>query len=223
MNILLCTEKEKNNPNLNIFLNELLKTHDVTVVYPKYPLTIKRIVKYIKARGILSFFFRSFEIIEDNDNKLKKSSTKNYTLDINKNYDIIKKIKPDLIISFIYSRIIGKEILDIPKYGAINLHRGLLPSYRGVAPLYWALKNKEKYVGVTIHFMSEKIDDTERIIFQRKIKVMPRDTQDFLSLELIKIIAKNINKLIKCIKSKKYTILKPRYPESYYSASGRVK
>ena len=135
---------------------------------------------------------------------------------------LLNKLRFIALNDFIYSKIISKKILNVPKYGAINIHRSLLPSYRGVAPLYWALKNKEKYVGVSIHFMSETIDDPTSIIFQSKIKVMPKDTQNTLSIKLFKIVAKNINKIIKSIESKSYKILKPKYPESYYSASGRV-
>ena len=63
---------------------------------------------------------------------------------IRKDYEEIKRIKPDLIVTCAYGQIIPKEVLDIPKYGSINVHASLLPKYRGAAPIQWALLNGEE-------------------------------------------------------------------------------
>lgn len=75
--------------------------------------------------------------------------------------------------------IIKDEILGIKNLICVNRHFGLLPKYRGLYPLYWALKNKEEYCGITIHKMTKVIDGGE-IIEQRTIRISKKDT--YLSL-----------------------------------------
>jgi methionyl-tRNA formyltransferase len=70
----------------------------------------------------------------------------------------ISSIKPDLIILAAYGQIIPKDILNIPKFGAINIHPSLLPKYRGASPIQSAILNKDKETGITIYFMDEKMD-----------------------------------------------------------------
>ncbi|MEG0178684.1 MAG: methionyl-tRNA formyltransferase, partial [Oscillospiraceae bacterium] len=79
-----------------------------------------------------------------------------------RNNEIIEKIaalNPDLIVVVAYGRILPKEILDIPRYGCINLHVSLLPMYRGAAPIQWSIINGDSKTGVTIQYMSEGIDE----------------------------------------------------------------
>lgn len=70
----------------------------------------------------------------------------------------IKNLKPDLIISAAYGQIIPKEILEIPKFGCLNIHPSLLPKYRGPSPIQTAILNGDKKTGVTIILMDEKMD-----------------------------------------------------------------
>ena len=58
--------------------------------------------------------------------------------------ETLKEINPDLICVVAYGKILPKEILEIPKYGCINLHASLLPKYRGAAPIQWAVLNGDK-------------------------------------------------------------------------------
>ena len=62
----------------------------------------------------------------------------------------IRKMEPDVIVVVAFGQIIPKEILDMPKYGCINVHASLLPAYRGAAPIQWAVMNGDKVSGVTI-------------------------------------------------------------------------
>jgi len=89
--------------------------------------------------------------------------------DVNKPLYIkkIKDFKPDIIISSC-SVIFKKELLEIPRHGCINRHSSLLPSYGGVYPVFNAIADGKKYVGVTIHKMTEKIDEGD-ILAQEKI------------------------------------------------------
>ena len=69
--------------------------------------------------------------------------------DNNEVLELIKNINPDMIVVVAYGRILTKEILDIPKYGCVNVHGSLLPKYRGSAPIQWSVINGDKETGVT--------------------------------------------------------------------------
>ncbi|MFH1838549.1 MAG: methionyl-tRNA formyltransferase [Candidatus Kuenenbacteria bacterium] len=75
-----------------------------------------------------------------------------------KNIEVIKKMHSDLIIVASYGQILPKEILEIPKFGCLNIHASLLPKYRGASPIQFAILNGEKETGVTIILMDEKMD-----------------------------------------------------------------
>ena len=70
----------------------------------------------------------------------------------------IRKMEPDVIVVVAFGQIIPKEILDMPKYGCINVHASLLPAYRGAAPIQWAVMNGDEVSGVTIMKMDEGLD-----------------------------------------------------------------
>ncbi|SDB88065.1 methionyl-tRNA formyltransferase [Pelagirhabdus alkalitolerans] len=77
---------------------------------------------------------------------------------IKDDYDPIKEIDPDLIVTAAFGQILPKGLLDIPEYGCINVHASLLPEFRGGAPIHYALlKGKEK-TGITIMYMVEALD-----------------------------------------------------------------
>lgn len=69
----------------------------------------------------------------------------------------LKSLKPDLLVVVAF-RVLPKEVLAIPSWGAINLHGSLLPKYRGAAPIQWAVANGEKETGVTVFKLDEDID-----------------------------------------------------------------
>ena len=84
--------------------------------------------------------------------------------------NLIKDMSPDIIFSFYYRKMIPKEILDIPKMGAFNLHGSLLPRFRGRSPVNWVLIEGEKKTGLTLHYMLEKPDAGD-IIAQREVMI----------------------------------------------------
>ncbi len=86
--------------------------------------------------------------------------------------DSIKELEPDLIVTAAYGRILTKEVLDVPKYGCINVHASLLPKYRGAAPVQWALINGDSKTGVTTMFMDEGMD-TGDILLAKEIDITP--------------------------------------------------
>ena len=89
--------------------------------------------------------------------------------------DELRELKPDIMCVIAYGKILPKEILDIPKKGAINLHASLLPKYRGAAPIQWAVLNGDEVTGVTTMYMNEKMDEGD-IILQEETKIGEYET-----------------------------------------------
>jgi methionyl-tRNA formyltransferase len=82
---------------------------------------------------------------------------------------------PDYFFCFSYSMIINKDLLEIPRFGAINFHGGLLPEFRGANIINWVLIEGAKETGMTSHYMTAGIDDGD-IIFQERISISEEDT-----------------------------------------------
>ena len=76
----------------------------------------------------------------------------------------IKSLNPDVICVVAYGKILPKEILEIPKYGCINVHASLLPKYRGAAPIQWSVLNGDKTTGVTTMYMDVGMDTGDMIL-----------------------------------------------------------
>ncbi|WP_234494080.1 bifunctional UDP-4-amino-4-deoxy-L-arabinose formyltransferase/UDP-glucuronic acid oxidase ArnA [Vibrio maritimus] len=93
--------------------------------------------------------------------------------------DKIRAMKPDALFSFYYRNMISQEVLDIAPKGGFNLHGSLLPTYRGRAPINWALVNGETETGVTLHKMVQKADAGD-IVGQEKIAITDEDTAETL-------------------------------------------
>ena len=98
-------------------------------------------------------------------------------------YEDIVNVKPDVIITCAYGQIVSKDILDIPKYGCINIHASLLPKYRGGAPIHYALINGEEETGVTLMYMDEGMDTGDMLVSER-IKIEDNDNIEILSDKL---------------------------------------
>ena len=89
--------------------------------------------------------------------------------------DKLKEWDPDLIVVVAYGQILGKEVLELPELGCVNVHASLLPKYRGAAPLHRVLINGEEVTGVTTMQMDEGMD-TGDIILQEEVEIIPQDT-----------------------------------------------
>lgn len=98
---------------------------------------------------------------------------------IKKDYQKIVDIKPDIIITCAYGQIIPEELINLPKYGCINVHASILPKYRGGAPIHWAKINGDDKTGVTIMYMDKDMD-TGDIISTREIPIKDEDTTEDL-------------------------------------------
>jgi UDP-4-amino-4-deoxy-L-arabinose formyltransferase / UDP-glucuronic acid dehydrogenase (UDP-4-keto-hexauronic acid decarboxylating) len=87
----------------------------------------------------------------------------------------IRQMAPDILFSFYYRNIVGREILGIPTAGCLNLHGSLLPRYRGRCPVNWVLVHGEKETGGTLHYMTPRPDDGD-IVGQQRVPISKSDT-----------------------------------------------
>lgn len=131
--------------------------------------------------------------------KLKPSPVKEFALEkdlnimqpekVRKNEEFInaiKKINPDVICVVAYGKILPKEILEIPRYGCVNVHGSLLPRYRGAAPIQWAVLNGDKETGITTMYMDEGMD-TGDMILKEKVEIGEDETTGELWDRLSKV------------------------------------
>lgn len=93
---------------------------------------------------------------------------------IREDYQEIIDLKPDLIVTCAYGQIIPKELIELPKYGCINIHASLLPEYRGGAPIHHAVMDGKDKTGITIMYMNEKMDEGD-ILYQKDIDILDTD------------------------------------------------
>lgn len=112
----------------------------------------------------------------------------------------IKALNPDVICVVAYGKILPKEIIELPKFGCINLHASLLPKYRGAAPIQWAVLNGDKITGVSTMYMNKKMDEGD-IIFQEKTEIGEDETTgelwDRLKIEGAELLVKTIKEIEK--------------------------
>lgn len=134
--------------------------------------------------------------------KLVSTPTKQFALDNNimvlqpakvrNNEDFLNEIKdlnPDIIVVVAYGKILPQELLDIPKYGAMNVHGSLLPKYRGAAPIQWAIINGDKTTGITTMKMDAGMD-TGDMYLKEEVEILEDDTYGTLYEKLKDVGAK---------------------------------
>ena len=131
---------------------------------------------------------KNFNIIEGDDLKDQKFIKQ------------LKEMNPDFFVVVAY-RILPKALLEIPKYGSINIHSSLLPKYRGAAPIQHAILNQDKFSGISTFLIEPKVD-TGKIIDQEKVKIELNDNFGLLSEKLSKVGARLIkSSVLKCLDS----------------------
>ena len=86
----------------------------------------------------------------------------------------IKSFHPDLILVFSYGHILPQEMIDIPKWGCLNLHASLLPKWRGPSPVQYSLLNNEKETGFSIMVINSKIDEG-KILYKEALGIHESD------------------------------------------------
>lgn len=130
--------------------------------------------------------------------------------------EILHNIAPDLIVVTAYGQILPKEILELPRFGCINIHASLLPGYRGAAPINWVLLNGEEETGVTSMQMSEGLDTGDMLI-KRTVKIGENETYSQLYSCLAEIGGEVLEETIAALESGNLTPVKQDDSLSSYS------
>ncbi len=120
---------------------------------------------------------------------------------------IMRELAPDLIVVAAYGKLLPKTILDLPKYGCINIHASLLPKYRGAAPIQRVILNGETETGVTAMQMAEGLD-TGDMLMKISTPIGENETASELFERLSDLGAKLIVDTIKAVKSGSITPVK---------------
>jgi methionyl-tRNA formyltransferase len=107
----------------------------------------------------------------------------------------LRELEPELITVTAYGQILPESILDLPRFGCLNVHTSLLPKYRGAAPIQWAILNGDAETGVTIMKMDVGMD-TGAIVSQEKTPIRPEDNSQTLHDRLAKLGAELLVKTI---------------------------
>jgi methionyl-tRNA formyltransferase len=98
----------------------------------------------------------------------------------------LRNLKADIFVVAAYGQILKKELLSIPRFGAVNLHASLLPKYRGAAPIQYAVLNGEKETGVTLFQIEPKLD-AGPVLGMEKLKILPKETSGQLQTRIAEL------------------------------------
>lgn len=102
---------------------------------------------------------------------------------IRDDYEFLKELEPDIILTMAYGQIIPQAVLDIPKYLPLNLHGSILPKYRGASPIQQAILNGDKSTGITLMEMVDKMD-AGRMFYKKEVEIKDDDNYETLSDKL---------------------------------------
>ncbi len=112
----------------------------------------------------------------------------------------LKKYPADIFVVAAFGQLLSEEILNMPRYGSVNIHASLLPKYRGAAPIQWSILDGEKETGITIMQMDKGLD-TGDILLQQRVAITDEDTGeslfDKLALAGSRLIVEALEKLEK--------------------------
>lgn len=128
--------------------------------------------------------------------------------------DVMKDLNPDMIIVVAFGQFLPKVLLDVPKFGCINVHASLLPKYRGAAPIHWAVINGETMSGVTTMFMDIGMD-TGDMILKAEFPIGPCDTTGDLHDTLKELGASVLSQTVRQIVAG----TAPRIPQEHSTAT----
>ena len=126
------------------------------------------------------------------------------TINSSESIEKMKALSPDFIVVAAFGQILKKQVLEMPKYGCINVHASLLPKYRGAAPINWAIINGEDETGITIMEMAEGLDTGDMII-SRTIPINYNDDSITIHDKLSQLGGELIVEALEGIKEKRFT------------------
>lgn len=128
------------------------------------------------------------EVEENNITVLTPTKIKN-NLEL---FQTLKNLNPDIIVVVAYGKILPQEVLDIPKFGVVNLHGSILPKYRGASPITASILNGDKETGITLMKMELAMDTGPIIAISNPITIAKDDTVASLSEKMSKIGAETL-------------------------------
>lgn len=128
----------------------------------------------------------------------------------------LKKYPADIFVVAAFGQILSEEILNMPKYGCVNIHASLLPKYRGAAPIQWSIIDGEKETGVTIMQMDKGLD-TGDILFQKKVPITEEETGETLFDKLAEAGAQLIVEALEKIEKREVNPVKQDNNNSCYA------
>lgn len=109
--------------------------------------------------------------------------------------DLIRGLRPELIVVAAYGKLLPEEILKVPPLGCINVHSSLLPKYRGAAPINWAVLNGEAETGVTIQYMAAELDAGD-ILLQKSTPIGETEDAQTLTGRLAELGAEALSETV---------------------------
>jgi len=184
---------------LSRIVEPIVNLHNVVGVIECAPRKNKQVnsgILYRVAKKVYSFIKKEVRTLKT---FVKNKNIPYYYMDNGSDKSLenwVKNISPDVIVVYSMSQLLKRNIFDIPKYGTINLHPALLPSYRGPFPDFWMYYNVETKGGVTVHYIDEG-EDTGDIIYQEEYTIpLGMISPDMLDLSIGKI---GINLLLKAL------------------------
>lgn len=143
--------------------------------------------------------------------KMKASPVKEYALEHNipvyqpekvrkkEILELLKSLEPDFLAVVAYGKILPQSILDVAKYGAINVHGSLLPKYRGSAPMQWSIINGEAETGITTMYMDKGMDTGDMILVE-KMDILDEydlgDVHDKMMVMGAKLLVKTLDEIV---------------------------
>ena len=130
--------------------------------------------------------------------------------------ELLKTMAPDAIVVVAFGQILPKSILDLPKYGCVNVHASLLPKYRGAAPIQWAVIDGEKESGVTTMMMDVGLDTGDILLVQRT-PIGPEETAGELFDRLAPMGADCLKKTVRALEEKRITPVKQDEQKATYA------
>ncbi len=130
--------------------------------------------------------------------------------------EVLRSYQADIFVVAAFGQILSEEILEMPRYGCVNIHASLLPAYRGAGPIQWAIIDGRKKTGITIMQMDKGLD-TGDILLQKEVLIDERETGDSLHDKLAVAVAELIVEALSKIEASQVTPRRQNDEESCYA------
>jgi len=128
--------------------------------------------------------------------------------------EVLKELQPDILAVVAYGKLLPEDVLELPKFGAVNVHGSLLPKYRGAAPIQWAVLNGDKVTGVSTMYLAKEMDAGD-VIFSEETEIGEQETAGELFDRLADMGAELLVKTLDAIEAG----TAPRTPQDHTKAT----